>query len=492
MQNQTMFQFFHWFYPLESSLWPHAAAEAEHLSELGISAVWLPSACKGNGGRESMGYDIYDLFDLGEFDQKGTVNTRFGSKEEYIEAIRRFHDYGIQVYADIVVNHKAGGDDLEEITVHKVNPENRNEVISDPYQIKAYTKFFFPGRKDQYSAFKWDFHCFSGVDWDAQREEQGVFKILNEYGADWEKLLGDEKGNFDYLMFADTEFRNPAVREELIRWGLWYVQQTGVDGFRLDAVKHISPSFLREWLTILREKTNKELFAVGEYASTIDLLIKFQEVTQGCMALFDFPLHHRLRIAATRRKRYDLRSLLDKTLTEADPIHSVTFVDNHDTQAYREESSEVKRWFRSHAYALILLREKGYPCVFYPDLYGYVHLNEQDGRSRKIHIKPCPHLETLLFARKRYAYGIQRDFFTRPDVIGWTREGEDSIDESGCAVLFCNGDETSLNMTMGPRHAKRAFRELTGSYPQHITLDDEGKADFPVRAKSIAVWARAS
>lgn len=493
MQNQTMFQFFHWFYPLESSLWKHAASEAERLAELGISAVWLPSACKGNDGEKSMGYDIYDLYDLGEFDQKGSVNTRFGSKEEYVQAIRRFHDCGIQVYADIVLNHKAGGDELEEITVHKVNPENRKEVISDPYQIKAYTKFFFPGRKDQYSAFKWDFHCFSGVDWDAEREEKGVFKILNEYGADWEELLGDEKGNFDYLMFADTEFRNPAVREELIRWGLWYVQQTEVDGFRLDAVKHMTPSFFQEWLTALREKTNKELFAVGEYASTIEWLEKFQEITQGCMSLFDFPLHHRLGRAATRRKRYDLRHLLNKTFTEVDPVHSVTFVDNHDTQAYREETSEVKRWFRPHAYALILLRESGYPCVFYPDLYGYTHYQKrEDGRSRKINIKPCPHLETLLFARRRYAYGAQHDFFSRPDVIGWTREGEDDMPESGCAVLFCNGDETSLDMTMGERHANRNFRELTGSYEHQITLDDSGKAVFPVRGKSIAVWVPTS
>ena len=60
----------------------------------------------------------------------------------------------------------------------------------------------------------------------------------------WDDVIGDEFGNFDYLLGADIEFRNPAVTEELKYWGKWYVETTGVDSFRLDAVKHISAQLL--------------------------------------------------------------------------------------------------------------------------------------------------------------------------------------------------------------------------------------------------------
>ena len=57
-----------------------------------------------------MGYDPYDFFDLGEYNQKGTVETRFGSKQELVNMINTAHAYGIKVIADIVINHRSGGD----------------------------------------------------------------------------------------------------------------------------------------------------------------------------------------------------------------------------------------------------------------------------------------------------------------------------------------------------------------------------------------------
>ena len=56
-----------------------------------------------------MGYGVYDMYDLGEFDQKGTIRTKYGTKEEYLAAIRAFHAQGIRVYADIVLNHRMCG-----------------------------------------------------------------------------------------------------------------------------------------------------------------------------------------------------------------------------------------------------------------------------------------------------------------------------------------------------------------------------------------------
>ena len=97
MENFTMLQFFEWYYPADGSLWNHFKEEAPKLKEIGIDTVWLPPAHKGTEGNQSNGYDSYDLYDLGEFDQKGSVATKYGTKEEFVNAIAAGKASGLQV-----------------------------------------------------------------------------------------------------------------------------------------------------------------------------------------------------------------------------------------------------------------------------------------------------------------------------------------------------------------------------------------------------------
>ena len=66
-------------------------------------------------------------------------------------------------------------------------------------------------------------------------------------------------------MGADLDMSLPKVIDELDRWGRWYLETTGVDGFRLDAVKHISAAYFTHWLQKLRQESGKPLPAIGEY-----------------------------------------------------------------------------------------------------------------------------------------------------------------------------------------------------------------------------------
>ena len=77
--------------------------------------------------------------------------------------------------------------------------------------------------------------------------------------------MSGENGNYDYLMYADVDFEHPEVRQEMKNWGKWYADSLGLDGFRLDAVKHINHSYLKEWVTSVRQATGKEMFTVAEY-----------------------------------------------------------------------------------------------------------------------------------------------------------------------------------------------------------------------------------
>ena len=490
MTNGTMIQFFHWYYPADCSLWNHTKENAQKLADLGINAAWLPPAYKGKGGKDTNGYDIYDLYDLGEFDQKGSIPTKFGTREEYLKAIQSLHTHHIQVYADIVLNHKGGADETEKVTVRRVNPENRNEFTSEPFEIEAYTKFTFPGRGGKYSKFIWNFSCFSGVDYASDLKEDGIFSIQNEYGDDWQDIIDTEKGNYDYLMFADIDFRNPAVRKELNRWGEWYVKTAHLDGVRLDAIKHMPAQFYNEWLAHLRT-SKPDLFAVGEYWAPGDLplLLKYIDATQGKMCLFDAPLHQNFNTASTKGKEYNLATILDNSLVHEKPELAVTLVDNQDTQPLQALEAPIEKWFKPLAYALILLRQGGYPCVFYPDLFGAHYVDKgNDGKDHEIFLDKCEDLEKLLLARKMYAYGQQRDYFDHANCIGWTREGEKDQPKSGCAVLLSNSEEGFKNMEIGTSHAGKTFVDYLGKHPAKVVINDKGWGEFHVSAGSVSVW----
>jgi alpha-amylase len=491
MQNGTMIQYFHWYYPKDGSLWNKVKKEASYLQSLGINAVWLPPAFKGADGAYSVGYDVYDIYDLGEFDQKGTVRTKYGTKQEYLAAIEELHKFKIQVYVDVVVNHLGGGDETELITAVKVNPENRLEPLSEPYDIEAFTKFIYPNRKEKYSEFKWDHTCFTGVDYDHHTGENAIFSILNEYGNDWEEMITDEKGNYDYLMFCDIEFRNTAVREELKRWGKWYYETTSFDGLRLDAVKHIAPQFYNEWLTYMREMTGRELFAVGEYwaPGDLELLLKYIDATDGRMSLFDSALHHNLHHASRSGNTYDLTTIFNDSLVSVHPNLAVTLVANHDTQPLQALEAPVDPWFKPLAYALILLREKGYPCVFYPDLYGAEYTDKgRDGNDHHIVMPALESLPALLKLRKEAAYGVQHDYFDHPNCIGWTREGKEDMEGSGCAVVLSNGEDGFKKMKVGVAHAGKIFVDALGKCTNQVLLDEHGEGEFNCAAGSVSVW----
>jgi len=487
--NATMIQFFHWYTPGDSFLWTHAAKQADYLARLGITAAWLPPAYKGAGGGLSTGYDVYDLFDLGEFDQKGSLSTKYGDRDQFLNACKVLKEKGVGVIVDIVLNHRGGADELETFQVVKVAADDRRKTISEPYEISSHTKFTFPGRGDRYSNFKWDFTCFTGVD-DAEDEDgHAIYRIINSYGGDWEEVISDEMANYDFLMLCDVETRNPYVRAELNRWGSWLHEQTHFYGVRLDAVKHISPEFFQQWVHALRANTGEKIFAVGEYWAPghLDLLERYIAATDGCMSLFDSGLHHNLHHASQEKAEFDLRTILDGSLMTANPLLAVTLVENHDTQPLQALEAPVAAWFKPLAYSLILLRAEGYPCVFYPDLYGAKYTDKgKDGEDYEIELGVVPSLENLLLARKNHAYGEQRVYFDAPNCIGFTRLGD--AEYKGCAVVMSNGGESSKHMEMGALYAGATFHDMLGHLPQTVTIGEDGWGDFPCQAASVSVW----
>jgi alpha-amylase len=485
--NGVMMQYFHWYIAADGSLWDQVAARTGELAASGITALWLPPAYKGIGGSSDVGYGVYDMYDLGEFDQKGSVRSKYGTKEQYLAALTILREAGVQVYADTVFNHRMGADRAEPCTA---TPYPRNDRINPkgpPRQISAYTAFTFPGRAGTYSTFPWTWRHFDAVDYDDHNPDERDTVYLLE-GKRFDDDVSLEFGNYAYLMGCDLDFQDPEVRAEITDWGRWYLDTTGVDGFRLDAIKHISAWFFPEWHDAMERHAGRELFMVGEFwANSLATLLWYIDDVGGRLTVFDVPLHFNFHAAGRLGRYYDLRRILDGTVMQARPTHAVTFVDNHDSQPLQALESTVEPWFKPLAYALILLRAEGYPCLFYPDYYGA----EYDDRSRdgnSCHISLSSHrflLDRFLTARRDNAHGPQIDYLDHPNTIGWTRLGSD-LHPKALAVIMSNSLDGFKWMRVDRSHA--TFTDSTGHISEPVLTNGDGWGEFRCPGGKVSVW----
>ena len=259
-------------------------------------------------------------------------------------------------------------------------------------------------------------------------------------------------------MGCDIDFNNVDVSDELVKWGKWYLDTTNIDEFRLDAVKHIRADFLEKWLKTLRSQTGKDLTAVGEYWTTnLMSLQNYIKETNGVMRLFDVPLHYNFFNASNSGGNFDMRTILDNSLVKANPDMAVTFVDNHDTQPGQSLCSWVQDWFKPLAYAIILLRKFGLPCIFYGDYYGIPHNGIGDKKGI---------IEKLIMARQ-YEHT-----------------------DSGMAVIMSDGAGGAKQMNVGMRLANSILYDCTGNLKETVYVDSEGNGIFYCNGGSVSVWIK--
>ena len=538
--NGVLFQSFHWFlshnFPHSSgrNLWTFLRDEAGHLRSIGVDAIWLPPASRG-AEAEGVGYDVYDHYNIGEFPFKGRHATRYGTRSELHAAIQALKGTGIQVYADIVLNHKSGGGEDGFWEAIRVEKDKRDEERwgtgwqRGKIEVLGYTRFDHSERNGTYSPFRWSSRHFDSVDtarwirqdgntWPNEIDDNNkslyIYKYLsNEPGydpphKDFERWVDLEKGNYDYLTSCDFDYGRPDVREEMMAWGEWYMREFGFDGVRFDAVKHISRHYIQQWLGHVRRKMQKELFAVAEYisGSTQTLHDYIRDVSTGWeypqhITLFDFPLFFKFNRAGLDGERYDLRNLFTGTLVSEQPALAVTFVENHDYEYGRGWQCHVEAWFKPLAYAFILLRDGGFPCVFFPDYYGSLNEGHHKG-----YFSGQVYLDLMLRLRKQFALGEERTYAGH-SVAGWVRMGF-VPGAKGAMVVVIN---TAINRVQAVRMntgrnnkefyhlvtikwTEGGYLDVMGAYLAYadkmsrLQTDADGWADFVADGGSASIW----
>lgn len=302
----VMMQAFYWDVPAGGNWWNQVSSKVAEWSNAGIDAIWLPPASKAQNGPFSMGYDPFDYYDFGEYNQMGSTETRFGSRNELVNLINNAHANGLSVIADIVVNHNSGGSS-------EANAFAGNNTYTD-----------FDPASGMFHRTRFDFHP-------------------NDYhNNDWGFFGGypDMCHHKNYVQ--DWLWNNPNSVAK------YYKNVMGFDGWRFDYVKGFEPWVVKDW------KNAAGGFAVGEYwdgnAATLDWW-----TGQAEASAFDFACYYKMRDAFQNN---NLAELQGDMLWKRKASSAVTFVANHDT----DEISNGKML----AYAYILTHE-GYPTIFYRD-----------------------------------------------------------------------------------------------------------------------------
>jgi alpha-amylase len=338
----VMMQGFYWdCHRIESKVekwWLNVAKELEGLANVGFTGIWLPPAQKSDA-RLGMGYDPYDYFDIGEFDQRGGVPTGFGTRQQLIELIHTAHGNGLQVYADVVFNHCSGGG-LEK------NPDTGEQY---------YTSFMPASGR-----FPRNYACFNPSrfeSWDAH-----------------EKFGG----------FPDLCHRHPEVYRWLLENACFLIEEVGFDGFRFDMVKGYGAWLITALLEYRyrpkdgRRNTRDEYgweywrpFAFGESWSSDREIHEWIDAANSWsdnpVSAFDFPLRYRLKELCDNSEYSLLNLERPGVISDERPFQAVTFVDNHDFRG-GDAPPIINDKMLGYAY---ILTHPGYPCIFWEDYFNH-------------------------------------------------------------------------------------------------------------------------
>lgn len=145
---------------------------------------------------------------------------------------------------------------------------------------------------------------------------------------------------------------------------------------------------------------------------------------------------------------------------------SVSFVDNHDT----DNNGGPVTTDKMLAYAYILTRDKGYPCVFYRDYYEY-------GLGKQI--------KALMAIRQAHAYGASLEYDEDDSSLYVYSRAGDATHSGMLVMLDDHADETKSIKTPWP---SRTLHDATGNQSSAVTTDAAGVGTFPISAHSYGIW----
>ncbi len=294
--------------------------------DLGITGLWLMPVA------EAASYHGYDVTDY------HTIEQDYGTAEDFAALVEAAHARGIAVIVDLVLNHSSS---------------------QHPWFLDARQGADAPYA--DYYVWADDYPGYLGP------ANQVVWHPAGDryyYGLFWDGM-------------PDLNYRSPAVTAEMYAVARYWLRDLGVDGFRLDAVKHLiengeqqehTPATLA-WLKSFHTFAGgvaPDSLLVGEIWSGSDQVARY--VPGAVDIAFEFNLATTIIDAVKRRSKDALTAIQRQVLAAYPPGQYAAFLTNHDQNRVMSEFRGDVGMARTAA--TILLTNPGVPFLYYGEEIG--------------------------------------------------------------------------------------------------------------------------
>ncbi|MFV0238026.1 MAG: alpha-amylase family glycosyl hydrolase [Flavobacteriales bacterium] len=303
----------------------------DYIKELGVTATWLNPIEENNQDFQSYhGYGITNFF---------LIDKRFGTMEEYQEYVDKSHEKGLKVIKDVVYNHPGKG---HWASLEAPDPSwfNNQEVTN--YRVTA--KF------DPYAS-KYD---------------------RNKVSNGW----------FDIPGMPDFNQNNPHVATYLTQYSLWWIEEFGIDAYRVDTFAYPDQNFMWKMMDIIKHEYPNftifgEVWATGE--ATQSYYSKNRKGTQEHIknvGISDFELQYAMMDTCNEEFGWNtgiakIYYTLSWDWLYDNPMKNVIFMGNHDIERFHHS---IKNDLNCNKMmTAFTLTTRGIPQLYYGDeiLFDY-------------------------------------------------------------------------------------------------------------------------
>lgn len=301
----------------------------DYIADLGVTSVWLnPIQENDMQGGSYHGYAITDYYQ---------ADRRFGSNEEFRTLVEQAHSKGLKIVMDMIFNHCG----------------------SENYLFKD-----MPSK--EWFNFKGNY-------------VQTTFKTATQsdpYASDYEKKIAVD-GWFTQSM-PDFNQRNRHVATYLIQSSIWWIEYAGINGIRQDTHPYADFDMMARWCKAVNDEYPR-FNIVGETWLGNNVLISYWQKNSPLAhprnsylpTVMDFPLMDHMNKAFDEETTDGygglsrLHEYLSQDIVFADPMHLLTFLDNHDTSRFYRSEADTKNLDRYKQALAFLLTTRGIPQIYY-------------------------------------------------------------------------------------------------------------------------------
>ncbi len=404
----------------------------DYLADLGVTAVWhTPTLVNDMPGGSYHGYAITDYYQ---------TDPRYGSNEEYRHFVDAAHEHGIKVIKDIVFNHCGS------------------------------MNFLFTDRPSD------DWFNYNGK-YVQTSYKTGVVGDMHASNLDLERTVD---GWFVESM-PDLNQCNRYVSDYLIQASIWWIEYAGIDGIRQDTYPYCDFDAMVKWCKAV-EAEYPGFNIVGETWVNNNVGVAFWQKDSKLAAprnselktVMDFPLMSLLNSAVDEETNdWDkglarIYEYISQDIVYADPLHLLTFLDNHDTDRFQKDSIQAHNIDRYKQALTMLLTLRGIPQLYYGNEIGmYANKSKGDGALRRnfpggwatdrrnafteegrtrFQKRYFDFTRTLLQWRKNcpvVAYGLLKHFHIRKGVYVYSRELDGKM-----VTVIINGTDSPVDVDL--------------------------------------------